>query len=74
MYIVDLVAEPDRGAHIARHGVTMAEAHEVVFGAPFMTRTRQGRHRFIGRTYNGRYLAVIAVRLGAGVVGHGERR
>ena len=67
MYIISLVVEPGREAHIARHGVRLAEVDEVVFGSPFPTRTREGRRRLIGQTQGGRYLTVIVVSLGYGV-------
>ena len=67
--IFELIVEPDREEHIARHGVTVEEVEEVVFGNPFSTRTRQGRYGLIGQTEAGRYLTVILAPRGHGVYG-----
>jgi uncharacterized DUF497 family protein len=67
--IYELVIEPDRADHIARHHVTVDEVEEVVFGRPFITRTRQRLYRFIGQTAAGRYLTVIIGPHGGGIYG-----
>ena len=69
MRIYELVIEPDREDHIARHHVDVEEAEEVVFGRPLVARTRQGRYTLIGRTDAGRYLSVIIAPRGRGVYG-----
>jgi uncharacterized DUF497 family protein len=57
--IYELIIDPDREDHIARHGVTADEVEQVVFGAPLVLRTRQRRSLLIGQTAAGRYLAVV---------------
>ena len=69
MKIYDLIVEPGREEHIARHHVTVEEVEEVTEANPFVTRTRQGRYRLIGQTAAGRYLAVIIAPRGQGVYG-----
>ena len=54
-----VVVEPDREDHIARHGVTLDEMEEVVFGTPLVYRERQGYYRVTGQTFAGRYLSVF---------------
>jgi len=67
--IYELVVEAGREEHIARHQVSVAEVEEVVFGAPFIRRTRQGRYHVIGQTEAGRYLAVFIAPRGGGMYG-----
>jgi len=64
--IYELVIEPGREEHIARHQVTV---EEVIFGAPFIRKARQGRYHIIGQTEAGRYLAVFVAPRGRGVYG-----
>ncbi len=52
--------------HIARHGVTPAEAEEVFFGRFLVRRGRQGRTVVLGRSGAGRYLVVVIEKPGAG--------
>ncbi len=66
MKIYELVIEPGREEHIARHQVTV---EEVIFGAPFIRKARQGRYHIIGQTEAGRYLAVFVAPRGRGVYG-----
>jgi uncharacterized DUF497 family protein len=54
-----VVAEPDREDHIARHGVTLDEVDEIVFGEPLIYRERHGYYRVTGQTSGGRYLSVF---------------
>jgi len=59
-----LFAEEGREEHIARHGIRLDEAEEVVRGRPFVRKTRDRetgdvRYRFIGQTREGRYLLII---------------
>jgi uncharacterized protein len=67
--IYELVVEPGREEHIARHHVSVEEAEEVVIGAPLILRARQGRYRLVGQTDSGRYLAVFIAARGSGVYG-----
>jgi uncharacterized DUF497 family protein len=67
--IYELVIEPDREEHIAQHHVTVEEVQEVVFGAPFVRRARDGRYHLIGQTQAGRYLTVFVGPRGGGVFG-----
>lgn len=69
MNIYELVIEPDREDHIARHHVSVAEVEEVVFGTPFIRKARQGRYHIIGQTDAGRYLAVFVAPRDLGVYG-----
>ena len=71
--IYELVIEPGREEHIARHQVTVAEVEEVIFGAPFIRKARQGRYHIIGQTEAGRYLAVFVAPRGRGVYGYCQR-
>lgn len=54
--------------HIARHGVTPAEAEELFFGRFELRRSRLGRYLVLGRSAAGRHLAVVIDKLGAGWV------
>jgi uncharacterized protein len=67
--IYELVIEPEREEHIARHHVSVVEVEEVVFGAPFIRKARQGRYLIIGQTEAGRYLAVFVAPREQGVYG-----
>jgi hypothetical protein len=67
--IYDLVVEPDREEHIARHHVTVEETEEVVFARPYVRRERNGYLRLIGQTEAGRYLAIFIAPRGGGVFG-----
>jgi len=60
--LYELIVEPEREEHIARHHVSVAEVEGVVFGNNFASRTRQQRLRLIGQTAAGRYLTVIVAR------------
>ncbi|MSP12020.1 MAG: BrnT family toxin [Chloroflexi bacterium] len=53
--------------HIARHGVTLEEVEEVVFGRTVALRAKEGRYLIIGQTEAGRYLAVFIAPRGGGV-------
>jgi uncharacterized DUF497 family protein len=67
--IYELVIEPGREEHIARHQVSISEVEEVIFGAPFIRKARQGRYHVIGQTEAGRYLAVFVAPREQGVYG-----
>lgn len=69
MKIYDLIVDPGREEHIARHHVSVAEVGEMVEADPFITRTREGRYRLIGQTRAGRYLCVIIAPRGQGSYG-----
>ena len=69
MKIYELVIEPGREDHIARHQVSVAEVEEVIFGAPFIRKARQGRYHIIGQTEAGRCLAVFIAPRGRGMDG-----
>ncbi len=69
MRIYELVIEPERVDHIARHYVNVEEVEEVIFGAPFIRKARQGRYHIIGQTEAGRYLAVFVAPRGNGIYG-----
>ncbi len=57
---VDFLFVPEeREDHIARHGVSVAEVYDVVYGNSTQRRSRYGRYRLIGQTGGGRYLVVI---------------
>jgi uncharacterized DUF497 family protein len=59
MDIRDLVWDPGNVAHIARHGVTVSEAEDVVYGVHVELQTYAGRSILIGATSAGRMVAVI---------------
>ena len=65
--IYELVVEPGREEHIARHRVSVIEVEEVIFGAPFIRKARQGRYYIIGQTEAGRYLTIFVAPRGQGV-------
>jgi len=67
--IYELIIEPGREEHIAGHHVSVAEVEEVIFGAPFIRKARQGRYHIIGQTEAGRYLVVFVAPRGRGVYG-----
>jgi uncharacterized DUF497 family protein len=67
--IYELVIDPGREEHIARHQVSVIEAEEVIFGAPFIRKARQGRYHIIGQTEAGRYITVFVAPSGRGVYG-----
>jgi len=67
--IYELVIEPGREEHIARHHVSVAEVEEVIFGTPFIRKARQGRYHIIGQTEAGRYITVFVAPRGQGVYG-----
>jgi uncharacterized DUF497 family protein len=67
--IFELIIEPGREEHIARHQVSVAEVEEVIFGAPFIRKARLGRYHIIGQTESGRYLAVFVAPREQGVYG-----
>ncbi len=69
MRIYELVIEPGREEHIARHQVSIAEVEEVIFSAPFVRKSRQGRYHIIGQTEAGRYLGVFVAPREQGVYG-----
>jgi uncharacterized protein len=67
--IYELIIEPEREEHIARHNVSVEEVEEVVFGDPFITKTRDRRYRVIGQADAGRYLTIFLGPRGRGVYG-----
>jgi uncharacterized protein len=67
--IYELVIEPGREEHIARHQVSIEEVEEVIFGVPFIRKARQERYHIIGQTEAGRYLTVFVAPRGQGVYG-----
>lgn len=69
MRIYELIVEPERVDHIARHHVTVEEVEEVIFGVPFIRKARQGRYHIIGQTEAGRYLTVFVAPRGNGIYG-----
>lgn len=62
MRIQELLSDEHREDHIARHGVTIDEVHDVAFGRHVVDRSRDGRLVVVGQTRGGRYLAVIIAR------------
>lgn len=67
--IYDVIVEPGRKEHIARHHIGVEEAHEIIEGDPSVTHKRQGRYRLIGQTVAGRYLTVIIAPRGPAIYG-----
>lgn len=66
MRIYELVVEPERVDHIARHHVNV---EEVIFGTPFIRKARQERYHIFGQTEAGRYLTVFVAPRGNGIYG-----
>lgn len=64
MRLYDFVVEEGRVEHIARHGVTIPEVEQALFGNPTIRRERNGYYRYVGQTDAGRYLTVILFPLG----------
>lgn len=64
-----LIVEPGREDHVARHGITITEVQEIVYGSHVVERTRESRFLLIGQTVGGRFLAVIVASRGSGVYG-----
>jgi uncharacterized DUF497 family protein len=67
--IYELVVDPDREEHIARHRVTIQEVESVVYGRPFVRRIGSDRFRVIGRTDAGRFVTVFVGDRGDGRYG-----
>lgn len=69
MGIQDLIIDEDRIDHIARHGVTISEVQDVVFGRHLAERSREGRLLLIGQTRGGRYLSIVVAPRGGSKYG-----
>ncbi len=69
MRILELVIEPEREEHIARHHVRVAEVEEVVSGKHVSFRARHDHYGLIGQTEAGRYLTIFIAPRGGGVYG-----
>jgi len=67
--IYELVIDPGREEHIARHQVSVDEVEGVIFGEPFIRKARLGRYNILGQTEAGRYLAIFVAPRGGGVYG-----
>lgn len=67
MIIRELIVEPDREEHIARHNVTLSEVEEVAFGTYFPRRAKGGWYLVIGQTDAGRYLSIVVAPRGPGI-------
>ena len=61
MRIYEVVIDPEREDHIARHGVIPDEVREVIAGNFLVERTRWDRLLLVGQTDAGRYLALVVV-------------
>ena len=66
MKVGELIVEPGREEHIARHRVRVEEAEQVVFGDHVAYRVRLGRYGLVGQTHSGRYLFVLLAPRGEG--------
>ncbi len=69
MRIYELVIEPDREEHIARHHTSIEDVEEIAFGRHATFRARQGYYGVVGQTNGGRYLTVFVAPRGGGVYG-----
>jgi uncharacterized DUF497 family protein len=59
-FVIDRLAiEEDRPAHIARHGVTVADVLDVLTGDYIAVPGRHGRYLVIGTTEQSRFLAIV---------------
>ena len=55
--------------HISRHGVSPEEVEEVCFeNEPYIRKGRDGTYYILGQTLAGRYLFIVAVRSGEGML------
>lgn len=54
--------------HILRHGVIPNEVEEACHNNPLAIRTKEGRYLVLGRSDAGRYLSIVVVPKGKGVV------
>jgi uncharacterized DUF497 family protein len=54
--------------HVARHGVAAEEVEEALAGRPFVLRSRDGRYLVYGSSTEGRFLFIVCVRKGGGLV------
>ncbi len=50
------------------HGVLPEEAEEVFIGSPVLRKIRGGRYAAFGRTTEGRYLTIVFLNKGSGLV------
>jgi uncharacterized DUF497 family protein len=66
---IDLVVEPDRPEHIARHGVSVSEVREVVESVEYAVTVKKGVLRLVGQTDGGRYLTVFIGSRGGSLYG-----
>ena len=66
---IDLIIEPDRPDHIARHGVTVSEVREVVESVEHAWKVRRGVLCIVGQTEAGRYLSVFVGSRGGSLYG-----
>ncbi len=55
----ELIIEEDRPEHIAKHGVTVDEVLEVVFGDYVAVEGKFGRTLLIGQTSNQRLITIV---------------
>ena len=67
LYIRQLLFDDWNEDHIAQHNVTPEEVEQAALGAPFVSKTREGRLRIMGQTDSGRYLTIIIAHHGRGV-------
>jgi len=54
--------------HVARHGVAAGEVEEILAGRPVVLRDRDDRYLVYGTSTEGRFLFVVCVRRGGGLV------
>ena len=54
--------------HIAQHGVIPQEVEEACFNQPLVMRLGRNRHLVYGRSDSGRYLFIVAIDKGKGLV------
>lgn len=65
----EVVIDPNREEHIARHRISVDEVEEVVSADTFVRRARQGYRRLIGQTEEGRYLTIFIAPRGGTLYG-----
>ncbi len=68
MYIRDFQWDSGNEDHIAKHAVQPDEAEEACLQAKAFLRSRLGRYAAYGQTEAGRYLVVIFIPLGQGLI------
>lgn len=69
MYIRDFEWDEENENHIAKHGVTIPEVEEaILFCKPLCQRSREGKYVAYAVAEDGRYLLIVFVVKGSGLI------